>query len=137
MVRRSWSEDAVRAGLEDAFRKAPGTAVISPSRGSIINFDRECQAAWDLVAASWHFLGKDATPRARETRLMLLTWARVSAQAGQGEASLRAICRDRGWDYRTFRRRVNTAAASLAAQLEAHGISVANLLDAAPKSARE
>lgn len=104
----------MRAELVTAFRAAPATPVLSPSRGELVTIGGPQTLAWDLVAATWHCLGRDATPRDRETRLMVLTWARVTAQGG----SLREACREREWAWVTFETRVGQGMRRIADTLE-------------------
>jgi hypothetical protein len=115
-----WTADRVKRELVAAFRKAPSLPVISASKGELLTgIDEDHVAEWDLLAASYHCLGCDATERERESRLMLLTWARVMALAKEGaaEASLRAICAERSWDWKAFQRRVAAAAERMATTL--------------------
>lgn len=121
-----------------AFKSDPATPVMSPSKGDLlVALGAGRAATWDLPAAAYYCLGEDRTERDRETRVMLLTWARVMALDGGGEASLRSICADRGWDFGTFKRRVDVARQRMADTLEVARLALGSqiLLDGEPNTA--
>lgn len=116
----TWTPERVKAELTEAFRQAQGQAVFSPSKGEVfLAFGSDNTAQWDLVAASYYALGKDRDSRARETRLMLLTWCRLASQSHKDyDASLRAVCSQLKWSRSTFHRRVEQAAQQMSDMLE-------------------
>lgn len=116
-----WTANEVRSRLIEAFRLAPLTPVYTPDRGEMVTaLGGAHTLEWDLVAATYHCLGRDATEAARQSRCMLLTWARVMALNGghANGASLAEICREQGWNVRTFQRRVDAACEQMATILD-------------------
>jgi hypothetical protein len=95
-MHKEWTAELVRAALTAAFRKDLSIPIFSPRKGELVHaIDDTGTLEWDMVAATYQSLGREATPRDRERRLMLLTWARC--EAGAGETSMREICRRNGW----------------------------------------
>jgi hypothetical protein len=125
-MNRPITMERVKAELIDAFRRNPGTAIRSPARGEFIHdLTGGDVIEWDILAACWHFIEAQPTrgqapADAREDRIMVQTWARVSAQReGKAlEASLTSICTEMGWNRQTFQRRVDAAIQRLANGLE-------------------
>jgi hypothetical protein len=114
---RAWTPERVKAELVDLFRRLPGAPVLAGNKGDLLSAFGDGTVTWDMTAITYRCLGEDRTPRDRERRLMLLTWARVIAmQQGTGgsDTSLRQICNERGWRWQTFLRTVNECAETIA-----------------------
>jgi hypothetical protein len=117
----AWTAARLERGLIEAFRASPALSVLTPRKGEMLAaLDLDGAVTFDLIAACYHCLGQDVTARARESRLMLLTWARVMALStlAARDFSLHELCRERHWAWRSFVRRRQGAAIQVAAMLE-------------------
>jgi hypothetical protein len=127
-VNRAWTPERVREELIAAFRHRPDTGIYSPRKGDLAHAIADGRLVeWDIIAATYHALGRDETPKDRETRLMVLTWARVMAQDTRQRpwnASLREICAERGWNGAAFHRRVEAGLVAIAKHLEAVAVGM-------------
>jgi hypothetical protein len=116
---RPWTAERVKADLVELFRRLPNTPVIVGSKGELFVAFAEDVAIWDMAAVAYCCLGEDVTPKDRERRLMLLTWARCMAMAKEddADASMHKICAERGWNWQAFQRTHQEAAEQIACMM--------------------
>jgi hypothetical protein len=99
----------VRRRLVEAYVSAPYLPVRTAMTGDIVLRVHGRPPVFNLLAAAYWCLGQDKTEAAREARVMMLAWAQRKAVTGGDDVSLRGLCRDFGWSWSTFHRRVEAA----------------------------
>jgi hypothetical protein len=109
-----WTLERVRAEMVAAARQKPASALVVSSKGEFIQALTGGGAIeWDIVAAADYFVldhpapGQDSDDAKRDWK-MLMEWARITAlhQGQDTDVSLAEMCRERGWNRSTFKRRV-------------------------------
>jgi hypothetical protein len=108
-VETVWTEEVTRRRLVEAYAAAPWLPVRTAMTGDIVLRVHGRPPVYNLLAAAYWCLGQDKTEAAREARVMMLAWAQRQAVTGGGDASLRELCREFGWSWSTFHRRVEAA----------------------------
>lgn len=132
-VDRPWTAERIRRELVELFQAAT-PRILSPSTGDyLVSFDAATGLIeWDIVAAAYHCLGRDMTSVDRERRIQVLTWAWVKSHArdqDSADTTLRGICAEKGWEWRSFGRYVSSSIDAMARILERDRLTARRLIE--------
>ena len=107
-----WTDADTERWLVVPMRILREQGIIAAPGNRLVPFGGETpEATFDILAFARTVLGQGT----HELRAVM-TWARISAEGGHGEASIAEWCRGFGWKERTFYRRLRRGIAKITAE---------------------